>query len=79
MPSDLTITESDGKVTALFWPVGDNDGHVMTVTVKGTDLILNAETPRGPVVFDIERRGAKLTGTWQMGIEHGTLEGITKS
>lgn len=79
MPTDLTITESDGKFTALFWPVGDNDGHYMTVTVNGTDLVLNAEAPRGHVVIHIERRGARLTGTWQMGSEHGTLEGTIKS
>ncbi|HZF71978.1 MAG TPA: hypothetical protein VEZ51_01005, partial [Gemmatimonadaceae bacterium] len=27
MQVDLTISEVDGKLSANFWPVGDNDGH----------------------------------------------------
>ena len=75
MKVDLTITDSAGTPTALFWPVGDNDGHVMTVAVKDTDMVLQADAPRGKVVVVLERQGDHLTGHWSMGLEGGALQG----
>ena len=79
MPTALTITETDGKLSALVWPEGDNDGRVMDVTVKGVDLVLSTVVPRGPVTITIEKRGKSLSGTWSMGMEHGSLTGTPKS
>ena len=79
MPASLTITETDGKLSALLWPEGDNDGHVMDVTVKGADLVLTAIAAHGPVTITIEKRGKNLSGSWSMGMEHGPLTGSTKS
>ncbi len=79
MDVDLTIADSSGTLTAMFWPVGDNDGHPMQVTVQGTDLILTAESPRGAVRIVLQRRAEKLSGTWTLGEEHGTLTGVVKA
>lgn len=79
MPAALTISETDGNLSALLWPEGDNDGHVMNVTVKGVDLVLTAMAPRGPVTITLERRGKNLTGTWSMGSEGGSLKGSVKA
>jgi hypothetical protein len=75
MQVDLTIADSAGKAFALFWPVGDNDGHTMNVTVKGTDLVLDAETPRGPVQIVLQRQGDRITGSWAMGADKGPVQG----
>lgn len=72
---NLTISDSAGTPSALFWPVGDYDGHVMTVTVKDTDLVLEADAPRGKVIVTIERQGDRLTGRWSMGMQGGPLAG----
>ena len=79
MPAALTISETDGKLSALLWPEGDNDGHTMDVAVKGVDLVLTTVAPRGPVTITIERRGKNLSGTWSMGSEGGSLKGSTKA
>ncbi len=79
MDVDLTIADSSGTLTALFWPVGDNDGHPMHVDVQGTDLILTADSPRGAVRVVLHHRAEKLSGTWALGEEHGTLTGAVKA
>jgi len=76
MQVDLTISDSAGVPVAMFWPVGDNDGHAMTVTVKDTDLVLTAMAPRGKVEVVLQRRNDQLTGHWSMGEhEKGDLKG----
>lgn len=79
MAVDLTISDSTGTLTAVFWPVGDHDGHEMNVDVRGTDLILTADAPRGPVRIVMQRRGDNISGTWSLGEEHGTLTGTPKA
>lgn len=74
----LTIADSAGTPTAVFWPVGDNDGPAMSVTVKGTDLFLHAEVPRGAVDIVLQRHGDQLTGTWSLGEERGSLTGTVQ-
>jgi len=78
MDADVTISEQDGKLTALFWPVGDQGGLPMSASVKGNELVLSTDTPRGPFEARIEHRGAKLMGSWQMGFKKGGLEGNAK-
>jgi hypothetical protein len=79
MPAALTISETNGRLSALLWPEGDHDGKVMDVAVKGVDLVLSTVASRGPVTITIEKRGKTLSGTWVMGMEHGSLTGNTKS
>lgn len=78
MVADVTVSEQDGKLTALFFPVGDQSGLPMSAAVKGNALVLNTDTPRGPFEARIEHHGAKLTGTWQLGFKTGKLEGEAK-
>ena len=79
MPVDLTLTEVDGKLSANFWVVGDHEGLPMSAAVQDKELVLNANTPRGPLEVRIEHRGANLTGKWQLGYKKGTLDGNAKS
>jgi hypothetical protein len=75
----VTVSESDGKLVALFWPADDAEGHAMDVTVAGTDLVLTAKTRRGPLEVNIERRGQKLSGSWTLGSLKGSLKGDINS
>jgi hypothetical protein len=80
MEAELTIgADAAGHLTALFWPVGDHDGHEMSVTVKDTDLLLHADTPRGPADFVLQRQNERIVGRWTLGEEHGTLQGKASS
>ena len=76
MDADLTIADSAGTPTAIFWPVGDNDGHAVTVTVKDTSLVLFASTPRGPFQVVLQRKDAQISGHYSMGVqEAGEVQG----
>lgn len=76
MDADLTIADSAGTPTAVFWPVGDNDGHALTVSVKDTTLVLFASTPRGPFELVLQRKGEQLNGHYSMGVqEAGEVKG----
>lgn len=76
MQVDLTISDSAGTAVANFWPVGDNDGHMLAVAVKDTDLVLSAQTPRGPFSLVLERQGNTLSGRYAMGTqETGAVTG----
>jgi hypothetical protein len=75
----ITISESSGKLVALFWPAGDEEGQAMEATVIGADLVISANTRRGPIELNIERRGQTLSGTWMLGNKHGSLKGMVTS
>ena len=75
----ITISEASGKLMALFWPESDDQGQVMDVTVIGTDLVLSANTRRGALELNIERRGKTLSGFWLLGNKRGSLAGEVTS
>ena len=76
MQASLTIADSAGTPVAVLWPVGDNEGKAMSVTVNDTDLTLHADTPRGPFAATLQRDGDHITGRWSIGMQQsGTLEG----
>jgi hypothetical protein len=75
----VTISETSGKLVALFWPASDDQGQVMDATVIGTDLVLSANTRRGAFELNIERRGKALTGSWMLGNKRGSLKGEVTS
>ena len=79
MPVEITVNESATGLSATFYKVGDNDAHVLTAAVDGTNLVLKGTTPRGPLTIQIRHHGAKLSGVWQLGDGQGTLEGTAKS
>jgi len=78
MPVELTISESAGELTAMFWKVGDNDGHFVKPTVKGNDLVLEGTTPHGALVITLRHHGSKLAGVWQLGEGRGTVDGAAR-
>ena len=75
MPVSLTISDSAGTMSALFWPVGDQDGHTMAVTVNDTDLVLNGQTPGGPLVITLHKHDKAVDGKWSFRGETGTVKG----
>jgi hypothetical protein len=75
----ITISEMQNKLVALFWADGDEEGQAMDVTVGGSDLVLTAKTRKGPMEVTIAKRGAKLSGNWQLGAQHGSLKGQVTS
>ena len=79
MPVEITISEASKGLSALFYKVGDLDAHIMDATVNGTDLVLKGTTPRGALTIKIRHHGAKLSGSWQLGEDQGTVEGSNKS
>jgi hypothetical protein len=75
----ITISETSGKLIALFWPASDDQGQVMDATVIGTDLVLSANTRRGAFELNLERRGKGLSGFWMLGNKKGSLKGEVTS
>ena len=75
LAATVTIKDSTGALKATFWKRGDNDGHDMTVTTQGTDLILDAQTPRGALRITLQQHGAALTGSWSLAGAGGAVKG----
>lgn len=75
LSADLTVSDSAGTPVANLWPADDNEGHMLAVAVKDTDLVLTTQTPRGPFSLVLERRGSALTGRYAMGTETGAVSG----
>ena len=79
MQAELTVSDSAGTLQGLFWPDGDNDGHMMTAEVRDTALVFRADSPRGPVQLTLRRADDRITGEWKMGADHGLLRGKKES
>ena len=75
----ITISETSGKLVALFWPESDDQGQVMDVAVIGTDMVLSANSRGGAFELNIERRGKALSGSWTLGKKQGSLKGMVTS
>ncbi|MDQ6689861.1 MAG: hypothetical protein M3Z18_05055 [Gemmatimonadota bacterium] len=75
----VTVSETQGKLVALFWPAKEAEGQAMDVAIAGTDMVLTAKTHRGPIEINIERRGQALSGNWTLGRTHGSLRGEISS
>ncbi|HET9636281.1 MAG TPA: hypothetical protein VFP26_10160 [Gemmatimonadaceae bacterium] len=75
MTADVTVREESGKLIANIWPVGDNDGRDFGATVSGNQLVISGTTERGALNLTLEHRGPKITGTWKLGEQGGTLTG----
>ena len=75
MPGTITIRDSSGAPAAILLVEGDPEPHAMKVTVKGTELFLNAMAPAGAVEIVLLRQGNELSGRWMHGEGRGTLKG----
>ena len=76
MPLVVVISDSAGAVAGVIQPDGDPDPHPVKVTVKGTELYLNATADRGAVEIVMVRTGDQITGRWSYGDGKGELKGI---
>jgi hypothetical protein len=75
MPATVKITDSSGTPAATFKPEGDQDAHPVKATIKGTELYLNGEAPKGPFEIVLLRQGEELTGRWKYAGDEGKLTG----
>jgi hypothetical protein len=75
MSAMLTIRDSAGVPAATFLGENDPEAHPMQVTVKGTELYLNADAPKGPMEIVLLRQGEQLDGRWSYAGGNGTLTG----
>jgi hypothetical protein len=74
-PGTVVIADSSGTPAAIFQGDGDPETHPLKITVKDTELFLNAVSPQGPVELVLIRRGDLLSGRWQLGEGKGELKG----
>jgi hypothetical protein len=75
MPATVVIADSSGVPSAVIQTEGDPDEHAMKVTVKGTELYLNAVAPKGAVELVLLRSADQISGRWTFGEGRGTLRG----
>lgn len=76
MPMVAVISDSSGAVAGVIQPDGDPEPHPVKVTVKGTELFLNATAERGAVEIVLVRTGDNITGRWSYGEGKGELKGV---
>ena len=70
----IVVRDSSGAPAATFQPEGD-PAQPVKIAVKGADLTLNGEAPKGPFEIVLQRQGNEITGRWTYGGESGKLTG----
>jgi len=75
MPATVTIKDSSGAPAATFHPENDQEEHPVKITVKGTELYVNGDAPKGPFEIVLLRQGSDLTGHWSYAGDNGKLTG----
>jgi hypothetical protein len=76
MPLVVVISDSAGVAAGIIQPEGEPEPLPVKVTVKGTELFLNATAPKGAVEIVMLRSGDQITGRWSYGPGKGELKGI---
>jgi hypothetical protein len=75
VPVVVVIADSSGVPAAVGQPDGDPEAHPMKITIKGTELYLNAKAEHGDVELVLMRTGDLISGRWTMGEGKGVLKG----
>ena len=70
----VVVRDSSGAPAATFQPEGD-PAQPVKIAVKGTELTLNGEAPKGPFENVLQRQGNEITGRWTYGGDTGKLTG----
>ena len=75
LPATLTIKDSSGVAAATFLPAGEQNALPVKVTVKGAELFVNGEAPKGPFELVLTRQGDEIAGRWSYAGDTGKLTG----
>jgi hypothetical protein len=75
LPATLTIKDSSGVAAATFLPAGEEKPMTVKVTVKGAELFVNGEAPKGPFEIVLTRQGDEIAGRWSYAGDTGKLTG----
>ena len=70
----VVVRDSSGVPAGTLEPEGD-PAMPVKVAVKGVELTLNGEAPKGPFEIVLERQGEQITGRWTYGGDTGKLTG----
>ena len=75
LPGEINLTEKNGKLAAELMTADNGQFHQLEVAVKGTDLVLKLTRSKAPITMTLQKRGQRLSGTWSIDGNTGTLEG----
>jgi hypothetical protein len=75
LPATVVVRDSSGVPAATFQPQEDQEAHPVKVTVKGTELYLNGDAPKGPFEIVLTHQGTELAGRWSYAGDTGKLTG----
>ena len=70
----VVVRDSSGVPAATFQPEGD-PAQPVKIAVKGTELTLNGDAPKGPFEIVMLRQGDEISGRWKYAGEEGKLTG----
>ena len=71
----LTIRDAMGEPSGTFQAEGEQNANAVKVTVKGAELYVNGEAPKGPYEIVLTRQGAEIAGKWTYAGDTGKLTG----
>ena len=80
IPAQVTVADSAGKVVASYRLRGGWAERPMTVEVADSDILLQAQTPRGTLTMVFYQQNdpdaaVPLVGLWSLGTRQGELRG----
>ena len=75
LPATLTVKDSSGAPAGTLLPEGEPNAIPVKLAVKGTELYVNGQAPKGPFEIVLTRQGAEIAGRWTYGGDTGKLTG----
>ena len=78
MPSQVTVADSSGQLAATFTLRGSNIAHPMFLEIRDDDLVLEGDTPSGPLTLTFPQRKdsdarSAIIGRWSLNGQQGEL------
>ncbi|HUQ45300.1 MAG TPA: hypothetical protein VM033_01540 [Gemmatimonadaceae bacterium] len=80
IPAQVTIADSAGTLVAFYRTRGGHTDRPMTIEVADSDILLQAQTPRGPLTLVLYQQNdpdaaGPFVGAWSLGSRQGELRG----
>lgn len=80
LPAEVTVADSAGALVASYRLPGAAEPQPMVVTVIGTDVVLQGETPSGVLTLQLYGQNdadaaAPVEGRWSRAGQEGSLHG----